>query len=314
MSPAAKASDHTGSLGGRFDHTMTRFKDKYAVSLASPWLFLLLWISSLAVFWRPVKALVTLSLSDELYSHLILIPLISIVIIYMDRRSIFEKRRYSSGSGPPLFVCAAIVCWIAKPWSATTGGNDQLWLSVSAIVLVWLASFVFLNGARSFKAAIFPLSFLLLMIPVPTYALHQAVVALQKGSAEVTYLLFKVLGIPVFRHGFQFSLPGVDIEIAEQCSGIRSSLALLITGMLAAQIFLRSAWSKLCLILFTLPVAIFKNAVRIVTLSYLGVYKDRAFLDGQLHHRGGALFALVGLAILMLLLLLLQKSENRLQE
>lgn len=60
-----------------------------------------------------------------------------------------------------------------------------------------------------------------------------------------------------------------------------------------------------------IPLAIFKNAVRIVTLSSLGVYVDRSFLYGKLHHEGGLLFAIIALAIFVPLLFALQKSESR---
>jgi exosortase len=182
---------------------------------------------------------------------------------------------------------------------------------VFGMVLVWIAGFVLCYGMRSFHAALFPLFFLLLMIPIPTLVLDNTVLALQKGSSQVTYALFKLLGVPVFWQGFRFSLPGVEIEIAKECSGIRSSLALFITGILAAHVFLRSGWRMIVLSLSTIPLAIFKNAVRIVTLSWLGVYVDRSFLFGRLHHQGGILFALVALAIFVPLLFALQESESR---
>ena len=148
------------------------------------------------------------------------------------------------------------------------------------------------------------------MIPIPTVVFDKIVFALQKGSSEMTYVLFKLFGVPVFRQGFKFSLPGVEIEIAKECSGIRSSLALFITGILAAHVFLRSGWRMIVLSLAMIPLAIFKNAVRIVTLSWLGVYVDRSFLYGRLHQQGGILFALIALAIFVPLLFVLQKSES----
>jgi exosortase len=141
--------------------------------------------------------------------------------------------------------------------------------------------------------------------------LNQITLGLQKGSADVSYLLFKISGIPVFRQGFRFSLPSVEIEIAEQCSGIRSSLAMVVTTILAGHMFLRSWWSKGLLVLFTIPVVIFKNSVRIVVISALGVYVNRAFLYGDLHRRGGLLFALLGLLILVPALAVLQRAERR---
>jgi len=116
--------------------------------------------------------------------------------------------------------------------------------------------------------------------------------------------------VPVFRSGFTFSLPGFTIEIAEECSGIRSSLALLITSLLAAHLCLRSVWAKTVLILATLPLLIVKNGIRIVTLSLLSMYVDPGFLTGRLHHQGGVVFFLLALVLLASLLWLLQKPEG----
>jgi exosortase len=147
------------------------------------------------------------------------------------------------------------------------------------------------------------------MIPIPTIVLEKTVLALQHGSAAVANVLYKLLGVPVFWQGVTFSLPGVNIEIAQECSGIRSSVALFIAGTVAAHVFLRSGSSKVILILSTIPIAIFKNAVRIVTISSLAVYVDRGFLYGRLHKYGGLPFSILALAILVPLLFCLQKSE-----
>ena len=45
-----------------------------------------LWILSIATFWRPLRQLILLSLSDDRYSHLIVIPIISACLLYWNRR------------------------------------------------------------------------------------------------------------------------------------------------------------------------------------------------------------------------------------
>jgi exosortase len=227
----------------------------------------------------------------------------------MERKRIFRESRYSPRIGICfLFLGITLYCL------SSLSQNDRLTLMVFAIVVVWSAGFVFCYGMRPSRAAIFPLCFLLLMIPIPAVLLDKAVLGLQKGSSAVTYALFKLVGVPVFLQGFRFSLPGVDIEIAKECSGIRSNLALFITGTLAGHVFLGSGWRKVILSLSTIPIAIFKNAVRIVTISSLGVYVDRGFLYGRLHRQGGLLFAVIALAMFVPLLFTLQKSEIRSQE
>jgi exosortase/archaeosortase family protein len=107
-----------------------------------------------------------------------------------------------------------------------------------------------------------------------------------------------------------FSLPGITIEVAEECSGIRSSLILLIMSLLAGHLYLRSAWTKTLLSAATLPLGIVKNGIRIVTLTLLSIYIDPSFLTGQLHQKGGIVFFLLALVILAPVLWLLQRLER----
>jgi exosortase len=153
------------------------------------------------------------------------------------------------------------------------------------------------------------LGFLFLLVPVPPAALEWVIRLLQNGSAEVTFILFRILDVPVFREGHAFSLRGIDIEIAPQCSSIRSGMALFVTSLLAGHLFLRFTLRKVLLAASTVPIAIFTNSVRIVSLTCLAVYVDPSFLHGHLHHRGGSLFSLLSVAILLFLIFLLQRSE-----
>jgi exosortase/archaeosortase family protein len=113
----------------------------------------------------------------------------------------------------------------------------------------------------------------------------------------------------MFRDGVRFELPGVGIEIAAECSSIHSAWALFITGLLLSHMFLRSIRAKVGLSILTVPIAMLTNAVRIVTIWTLGTKVDARFLYGDFHHRGGVLFSLVSLSILMTCLFLLRKTE-----
>jgi exosortase len=271
--------------------------------------FLLFWALSLLIFFEPLRTLFTLSLRDDRYTHTILIPAISLGVFWLDRRIIFPQARFSPRVGIPLLALGAMLyCALRTLW--LPGPEIRLTLEVSAIVVIWVGGFVLCYGARSLQLSMFPLAFLLLTIPLPSAFVHASEIGLQRASAETAHIIFKMIGIPVYRQGLVFSLPGIDIEVAEQCSGIRSTAALLVTVALAGHFLLRSNWSKLCVILLTLPIAIFKNAVRIVTLSWLGVYVSRGYLHGNLHKYGGLPFTLLALALLLPLLLGLRRMES----
>jgi exosortase len=175
------------------------------------------------------------------------------------------------------------------------------------LVLAWIAMFILFYGTGSFQAAAFPLLFLLLMTPLPFVTAETIVSVLQKASADTCYALFRLIGVPVIRHSFLFSLPGVDIEVAKQCSGIHSGLSLFIVGLLAEHALLKDKWKKACFVLCIFPIAIFKNAVRIVAIAWLGIHVNPAFFHGPLHRQGGLPFSLLSLTIMAVLLWLLRR-------
>jgi exosortase len=273
--------------------------------------FCILFVLPLSLFWGPLSALASLSIHDERYSHIGLIPLITFGLIYVERKRIFLASHSGSRRGIPAILLGIALSLMTQSglWPVLSQ-DGRMSLLVFSILLVWVGGFVLIYGIPAFHAASFPLLFLLLMIPIPSVVLGKMIHGLQAGSAAVTHALFRLGGVPVFREGFRFTLPGVQIEIAEECSGIRSTLALFITGLLAGHIFLQSPSRKVLLALLTIPIAIIKNAIRIVIISSLGVYVDRGFFYGRLHRQGGLLFALIGLAMLVPLLFVLQKSEG----
>jgi exosortase len=251
----------------------------------------------------PWKALISLSLSDEQYSHLAVVPLVAAVLICSERAAIFRDATYSPQSGIPAALTGFGLPVMTMALPSLTRGDYSLSLSTVLAVGIVAAEWRLCFGARAFRRAAFPLGFLLLMVPIPRPWMKPVILGLQHGSAEFSALLFRLIHLPALRQDLRFSLPGFDIEIAEQCSGIRSSIALTITSMLAAHLFLGTWWRKLALVLITIPLVVFKNAVRIVTISSLGVYVSRSFLFGTLHRYSGLPFSLLELAILAPLLL-----------
>lgn len=272
---------------------------------------LLLWVASLILFWPALAGLANLALRDENSSQVLLIPLISSFLICWQRKRIFEGPKYSPAFGAPLLLAAAILWFALQVPISKLNHTDGLSVSATIVYVAWIGIFILCYGRACFKAALFPLLYLLLMIPLPAAVSERLIGLLQTGSANVCFLLFRSLGVPVIRHGFQFSLPGVDIEVARQCSGIHSALSLFIAGLLAGQFVLEGNWRKVCFALCIFPIAILKNAVRIVALAWIGVYVNPAVFQSALHRQGGLPFSLIAVAIMGTLLWLLRSPLRR---
>src|SRR5271156_434324 len=273
--------------------------------------FLLVCLLPFALASDSTKFLFSLVRANDTFSQIPLIPLLSLFLIYENRAAIFAEVSIGRILGAALIIPGMVLIAIGKLNLWQLGSTNTVSLLMLAAFLVWLGAFGLFFGARAFRVACFPLFFLVFMVPIPEPALSKIIYFLQAGSSEMVELFFRMAGVPYLRHGFIFELPGVAIRVAEECSGIRSSLALLITTVLAGHVFLRSGWRKLVLCVLVIPVVVLKNGLRIATLSILAIYVNPGFLYGRLHHQGGVVFFLIALLPMAFVLLLLQKSENK---
>ena len=272
-------------------------------------IFIVFVAASCLVFYKTTSELVRYSLRDDSASHVILIPVIAFFLIGLEKSRIFSITRSSPGPGIGLIGVGPLMFWQATRLSPQQPGSWSFSLEILSILVVWLGGFLWCYGFQALRAAAFPFLFLLLTIPFPDEILNRIIYALQAGSTAISYFIFQAVGTPVVREGFLLSLPGVTIEIAKECSSIRSSIALLITCLLAAHLYLRTTWKIILFVALAMVVSVVKNGIRIATLTLLSIHVDPGFLTGKLHQRGGFVFFLIALAILYPILLLLQKSE-----
>lgn len=265
----------------------------------------------LIAFARLSEILMHLVLNDQTFSHAPLIPLISVVLVYLNRSSILREVSLNWILGTPFLSVGFGLMAAARVdlWQLTL--HNQLSLFALGLVLVWVGAFAFCFGEQPFHAAHFPLAFLSFAIPIPEPILSRTILFLQVGSADCAEMFFRLMSVPYLREDLVFRLPGVAIRVAEECSGIRSSLALLITTVLACHLFLERNTHRILTTSLVVPLAILKNGLRIATLSVLAIYVDPGFLYGNLHHRGGIVFFAIALVPMGLIFMLLRRREIR---
>jgi exosortase len=267
--------------------------------------FFTLLIASLVTRWRSCLTTLDLALKSAEYSHILIILPISVVLALFCRGTLRGTAKFDPALGIPLFLLSLA----AGLWSF---GSPDIELSVSmlALVLWWIGAIALCFGRRVFHVLLFPILFLLLVVPWPEFLLSKVVIALQESSASLTYVMFEVAGVPVGKHGVVLSIPGLDIEVAKECSSIRSSVILLITSIVLAFVFLRSSWRRVLVVLVAIPLSVAKNAVRIFTLSMLATHVDPGFLSGRLHKQGGIVFFFLSLIALWMIISVLQERKG----
>ncbi len=270
-----------------------------------------LWLAVMILWWPAARAVVNLGLHDERYVQVMVAPLLSIFLIYWERNRIFERTEWSPRIGF-LLLLLCVVPYLALLRASGRNVESTLPWAVGLMIGATMAAFIVCFGLRAFGAALFPLCCLLLMLPVPSAWMDRLTANLQHASAVTSVAILRLAGVPVFTQGGnRMLLPGLEIEVAPECSGIHSFLSLALVALCVGRICLRSGWNRLVLVAATIPFAIFKNAVRISVISSLGAYVNRVFLYGRIHHYGGLVFTPLAIIMLFALLMGLQRLEVR---
>jgi len=262
-----------------------------------------------------------LDLENTNASQILLIPFITGFLIFVDRGKIFRNVRWARVPGA-LTLTAGVVLWgVSRLWGAgLSDEGDRLGLVTLSLIVLWIGGFILFYGTDAFKAALFPLLFLVFCLPIPSLIMDRTVTFLQHASADMAFGLLKLTGMPIYREDVLFTLPNpvgwvsskpFIIEVARQCSGIRAAISLTVLTMLAGHMALGAWWRRAVLLIVGIPIIIFKNAVRIATLSFLAVHVDPRILTSRLHKEGGIPFFVVGLLLLYPVLKLLMNSERK---
>ena len=276
--------------------------------------FAFLFAASILFWWHPLIMTLGLAFANEAYTHLLLILPLSAALIYFDSKCLDSKvlqidPQPGSRIGAAMLVLSLLIGCYARWGSAATAEDVRLSLGMFALVTWWMASVCWCFGARTFQSFLFPLCLLFLMVPIPEFALSRIVEFLQYQSAIAARIMFRAIRVPVMQDGIMLYIPNLDIEVARECSSIRSSLMLVVTSMVLAHLFLRSWWRKALLVLAAIPLSVAKNGLRIVTITELGTRVDPGYLNGKLHHDGGIIFFGIALVAVAGLLWMLRKTE-----
>lgn len=265
------------------------------------------------LFFLPLRALATLALGSELHSQIFLIPFVFAWLVYLRRDGLSPGSSRSSVWSILLLLVgvAALATGVAySGFFASLSPNDHLALMILAYVcFVAAGGFVFL-GKSWMRELWFPFVFLVFLVPLPDELVYWLETASKLASADAANLFFNISGTPLVRDGTVFQLPGIVIEVAQECSGIRSSLVLFITSLLVAHLFLKSPWRRIALVAFVIPLGILRNGFRILVIGLLCVHYGPQMIYSLIHRKGGPLFFVLSLIPLFLLLWWLRRGES----
>ena len=251
----------------------------------------LLVVSFVVLFHHVLPRLAQDWIHDDNYSHGFLIAPLAAYFVW-ERRD-----RLATAIGRPsawglLIVLGSIALLLAGSLGA------ELFLTRISLIGVLAGGTVFLLGWRALRVLLFPLLFLLLMIPIPAIIFNQVAFPLQILASRVGETTLSALGIPVLREGNIIVLANTTLEVAEACSGIRSLISLLTLGLVYGYFLDPRLGVRIALALATIPIAIAANAARISGTGIAAHHFGSEAAEGFFHTFSGWLVFVLSFALL----------------
>ena len=231
---------------------------------------------------------------DPNFSHGFFVPLFSAWVLWQTRERLERIRPEPSAWGLPVIVGSLAVLIL---------GIFGVELFLSRVSLIFLAGglVLFFFGWAMLRAVLFPLLFLVLMVPIPAIVFSQITFPLQILASKLAAGTLPFCAVPVLREGNVINLPSMPLEVAEACSGIRSLMSLATLAMMYAYLMEKRTGVRILLAVASLPIAVAANTLRIVGTGLIVQYWDPELAEGFFHAFSGLLIFLVSLVMLFAL-------------
>ncbi len=231
---------------------------------------------------------------DPDFSHGFFVPMFSAFVVWQEREHLARIPLRPSWSGLALLPVGLGVFAVGQM-------GAELFLARSSLLLVLAGLIVLFLGWNYFRALLFPLAFLILMVPIPAIIFNQITFPLQLLDSHLAAIVLPWFGVPVFREGNVINLPDMRLNVAEACSGIRSLLSLSTMAVIYGYLMDRRMAVRIFLVVASVPIAVAANSLRIIGTGLLVQYWDPDKAEGYFHASWGIFVFIIAFVMLYLL-------------
>jgi len=210
------------------------------------------------------------------YSHGIIIPVLSAVLIWRQREELRRLPFTGSWFGLLLIAGGLALRLVGELTTLETLQHYAFLLVIYGLVLT-------LTGPVIFRRLWMPLLILVFAIPLPSVFNNALSLQLQLLSSQLGVGVIRAAGISVLLEGNVIDLGTYQLEVAEACSGLRYLLPLMTLAFIVAYLFRGPMWKRIVIFLSSIPITVAMNSLRI---GLIGITVDRwgtSMAEGALH-------------------------------
>ena len=230
---------------------------------------------------------------ESYYTHGFLVPLVVVYLVWRKRDELAKLPVCPQKRGLVILIFSLLIHVVAFQWKIFFISGFTMIATLTGLIL-------FIYGKRILKELLFPLFFLIFMIPLPMVLIIHISFHLKIFVSQIAANVVNITGIHVVRKGSEIVLPNTSLMVGSPCSGLRSLISLTALGSLYAYLVDLSKLKKVLLFLASIPLALIANIIRVVTLLLVAYVYGSKVATGKFHDYSGFLifiFAFLGLKL-----------------
>ena len=229
---------------------------------------------------------------QEEYSHGYLIPLITLFLLWQKSPIMRVSEFNNAWPGMLAVVVGTLLIFVGNLTTITT--------IIQYGALFALLGLVYSFAGRAIRPVLIPLLYLVFMIPLPGFILHNLSSELQLISSQLGVAVIRLFGISVYLEGNVIDLGVYQLHVVVACSGLNYLFPLMSIAFIVAYFFNAPLWQRAVIFLTSMPITVLMNSFRI---GVIGVLVDNWGIEqaeGFLHSFEGWVVFMASLLILLL--------------
>lgn len=248
-----------------------------------------------AVLYAPtyLKLSQTIWASDE-QGHGPIILALSLWLLWRLRQALVElPAAPAPRSAAVLFVFAMLLFVLGR-------SQAVLLFEVGSMIPLLIAMLLAIKGPRAVRLCLFPLFFLLFMVPLPATFVALVTTPLKSAVSAVASNLLYAAGYPVGRTGVVLTVGPYQLLVADACAGLNSMFTLEALGLLYLQLMnYRSTARNIFMAIVVVPVSFIANVIRVIVLVLVTYHFGDEAGQGFVHGFAGMVLFMVALALIL---------------
>ena len=250
-----------------------------------------------------VGTLVHIWITDSDQAHGLLLVAVAGYLVFQRRRRL--NRIIPEVWAPGLFMMVAALAFLLVGQVAV-----EYFVMRSSLIILLSGIIGFLFGKNVLKVFLFPLFLLLLAIPLPAIVVNGLTLPLKALVSSLASEMLRAMGVSILQEGNILQTPKITLEVVNACSGIRSVFSLFVLALLFSS-DMDGYIQKAFLLILTIPLAIFTNALRITATGMLATHWDPKMALGFYHGFSGWVIFVLSLMMLLLLKRVITSMASR---